>query len=248
MTGTESGAAEQPKKALTVRGATFLGIGSMIGAGIFALLGEAGAVAGAAVWVSFLIGGVVALLLGYVVRQARHALPVLGRPDHVPRRGLRQREAGRHRLVARLHRGDRDRDARWSSSRSAATRPRSSSAMTRRSWWHHLFITLVILAAVGLNLTGTQVRRARPVGDRGRRPRRLRLFIWVTDHRRRLLEARLQRLPVGREDPRERRADVLRLPRLQRDHLRGGRPLEAGARPAAGDVPARSGSRRSSTS
>ena len=43
-----------------------LGIGSMVGAGIFALLGEAGAVAGAAVWISFLIGGVVAGLLGYV--------------------------------------------------------------------------------------------------------------------------------------------------------------------------------------
>lgn len=38
----------------------------MIGAGIFALLGEAGAVAGAAVWISFLLGGIVAGLLGYV--------------------------------------------------------------------------------------------------------------------------------------------------------------------------------------
>ena len=65
MTDAETSAAERPK-ALTVRGATFLGIGSMIGAGIFALLGEAGAVAGAAVWLSFLVGGVVALLLGYV--------------------------------------------------------------------------------------------------------------------------------------------------------------------------------------
>ena len=51
---------------MTVRGAAVLGIGSMIGAGIFALLGEAGAVAGAAVWISFLIGGIVATLLGYV--------------------------------------------------------------------------------------------------------------------------------------------------------------------------------------
>src|SRR4051794_28085958 len=63
-------AAKQPQAGqtgvLTVRGATFLGIGSMIGAGIFALLGEAGAVAGSAVWISFLVGGVVALLLGYV--------------------------------------------------------------------------------------------------------------------------------------------------------------------------------------
>jgi amino acid transporter len=58
-------AAEGGSKALTARGATVLGIGSMIGAGIFALLGEAGAVAGAAVWMSFLIGGAVAGLLGY---------------------------------------------------------------------------------------------------------------------------------------------------------------------------------------
>ena len=31
---------------MSVRGAAFLGIGAMVGAGIFALLGEAGAVAG----------------------------------------------------------------------------------------------------------------------------------------------------------------------------------------------------------
>jgi amino acid transporter len=52
---------------VTVRGAAFLGIGAMIGAGIFALLGEAGAVAGAAVWLSFLLAGIVAALLGYTV-------------------------------------------------------------------------------------------------------------------------------------------------------------------------------------
>jgi amino acid transporter len=52
---------------MSVRGATFLGIGAMVGAGIFALLGEAGAVAGSAVWLSFLLAGVVATLLGYNV-------------------------------------------------------------------------------------------------------------------------------------------------------------------------------------
>ena len=36
-----------------------------MGAGIFALLGAAGEVAGAAVWVSFLIAGAVAALQGY---------------------------------------------------------------------------------------------------------------------------------------------------------------------------------------
>jgi amino acid transporter len=52
---------------LTVRGAAFLGIGAMVGAGIFALLGEAGTVAGSAVWLSFLLAGIVASLLGYTV-------------------------------------------------------------------------------------------------------------------------------------------------------------------------------------
>ena len=42
---------------MSVRGAIFLGVGSMVGAGIFALLGEAGTVAGAAVWISFLLAG-----------------------------------------------------------------------------------------------------------------------------------------------------------------------------------------------
>jgi amino acid transporter len=45
--------------------AAFLGIGSMVGAGIFALLGEAGAIAGTAVWLSFLIAGGISLLQGY---------------------------------------------------------------------------------------------------------------------------------------------------------------------------------------
>jgi amino acid transporter len=50
---------------LNVRQAAFIGVGAMVGAGIFALLGAAGAVAGAAVWLSFLLAGVVAALQGY---------------------------------------------------------------------------------------------------------------------------------------------------------------------------------------
>jgi amino acid transporter len=56
---------------MTVRGAAFLGVGSMVGAGIFALLGEAGAVAGAAVWLSFLIAGIIATLQVVVGTLAR---------------------------------------------------------------------------------------------------------------------------------------------------------------------------------
>lgn len=65
-------------KQMTARGATVLGIGSMIGAGIFALLGEAGAVAGAAVWISFLAGGIVAGLLGYVCAKLGMRFPSSG--------------------------------------------------------------------------------------------------------------------------------------------------------------------------
>jgi amino acid transporter len=50
---------------LSVRPAAFIGVGAMVGAGIFALLGAAGEVAGAAVWLSFLIAGTVAALQGY---------------------------------------------------------------------------------------------------------------------------------------------------------------------------------------
>ena len=52
-------------RSLSVRQAAFIGVGSMVGAGIFALLGAAGEVAGSAVWISFLIAGAVAVLQGY---------------------------------------------------------------------------------------------------------------------------------------------------------------------------------------
>ena len=50
---------------LNARQAAFIGVGAMVGAGIFSLLGAAGEVAGAAVWMSFLIAGAIAMLQGY---------------------------------------------------------------------------------------------------------------------------------------------------------------------------------------
>ncbi len=55
----------QPQKHLAVRQAAFIGVGAMVGAGIFSLLGPAGEVAGAAVWISFLLAGAIAGLQGY---------------------------------------------------------------------------------------------------------------------------------------------------------------------------------------
>jgi amino acid transporter len=64
MTTTDAGQGP-PATTLTIRQAAFIGVGAMVGAGIFALLGSAGEVAGAAVWISFLIAGAVAGLQGY---------------------------------------------------------------------------------------------------------------------------------------------------------------------------------------
>ena len=50
---------------ISVRGAVALGVGSMVGAGIFALMGVAAAKAGSAVWLSFLVAGIIALLTGH---------------------------------------------------------------------------------------------------------------------------------------------------------------------------------------
>ena len=58
--------------------AVFLGIGSMVGAGIFVLLGEAGAIAGNLVWISFILGGVIALLSGYSLAKLASVYPSRG--------------------------------------------------------------------------------------------------------------------------------------------------------------------------
>lgn len=69
---------EQNKKAFGLWSAVFLGIGSMVGAGIFVLLGEAGAIAGNLVWISFLLGGGIALLSGYSLAKLATAYPSRG--------------------------------------------------------------------------------------------------------------------------------------------------------------------------
>jgi len=53
------------KKPIGFWSAVSMGIGAMVGAGIFALLGEASAISGSAVYLSFMIGGVIALFSGY---------------------------------------------------------------------------------------------------------------------------------------------------------------------------------------
>ena len=54
-----------PARHVTTRQAAFIGVGAMVGAGIFSLLGTAGEVAGSAVWVAFALAGIIAALQGY---------------------------------------------------------------------------------------------------------------------------------------------------------------------------------------
>ena len=79
------------KKYLTVRQAAFIGVGAMVGAGIFALLGAAGEVAGAAVWLSFLIAGVIAGLQGYSFAKLGARYPTRRGHARVRREGIRRR-------------------------------------------------------------------------------------------------------------------------------------------------------------
>jgi amino acid transporter len=75
--GTSAGAAPAGGQ-MSLLGAIFLGVGAMVGAGIFALLGEAGAIAGSATWISFLLGAAIALLLGYTIAKLSARYPSRG--------------------------------------------------------------------------------------------------------------------------------------------------------------------------
>lgn len=65
-------------KAFGLWSTVFLGIGSMVGAGIFIVIGEAGAIAGNLVTVSFFIGGIIALLCGYSLSKLAVRYPSRG--------------------------------------------------------------------------------------------------------------------------------------------------------------------------
>src|SRR5687768_12676078 len=69
---------DRPAPGLSTLQAAFIGVGAMVGAGILALLGAAGEVAGAAVWLSFLIAGAVAGLQGYSFAKLGSRYPSAG--------------------------------------------------------------------------------------------------------------------------------------------------------------------------
>jgi amino acid transporter len=141
---------------VTVRGAAFLGIGAMVGAGIFALLGEAGAVAGSAVWLSFLIAGIVAALLGYTVAKLGVRYPSSGGLIAYLMEGF-----GNGRLVG---------VASWLGYFSAIVIVCSMVAVAFGSYatslfvgddagaaWDNIFTSLVVVGAAAVNVVGARV-------------------------------------------------------------------------------------------
>ena len=154
---------ESKPATMTVRGATVLGIGAMIGAGIFALLGEAGAVAGAGVWISFLIGGVVAALLGYVCVKLGVRYPSSGGLITYLIEGF-----GKGRLVG---------IASWLGYIAAVVIVGAMVAVSfgdyatslfvgtdAASWWNNVFTSALVVAMVAVNLVGAAfVARAQSV-------------------------------------------------------------------------------------
>jgi len=67
-----------PKRYVSTREAAFIGVGAMVGAGIFSLLGTAAEVAGSAVWLSFVIAGGIAALQGYSFAKFGARYPTAG--------------------------------------------------------------------------------------------------------------------------------------------------------------------------
>jgi amino acid transporter len=69
---------EKSKNKIGLWSAVGIGVGAMIGAGIFALMGQAGAIAGKAVYISFIIGGIVAAISGYSLGKLGVRFPAAG--------------------------------------------------------------------------------------------------------------------------------------------------------------------------
>jgi len=66
------------KREISLWSAVGIGVGSMIGAGIFALMGQAGAIAGKAVYISFILGALVAAISGYSIAKLGAKFPAAG--------------------------------------------------------------------------------------------------------------------------------------------------------------------------
>ena len=128
----------------------------MVGAGIFALLGEAATVAGSAVWLSFLLAGIVSALLGYTVVKLGVRYPSSGGLIAYLIEGF-----GNGRLVG---------IASWLGYFAAIVIVCSMVAVAFGSyatslfigddaagWWDNVFTSAIVLAMAAINMVGSRV-------------------------------------------------------------------------------------------
>lgn len=78
MANQQSNDTSQGKEQVSLLGAISIGVGGMVGGGIFAVLGLAVVLAGGATWVSFIVAGTVALLTAYSYTKLSVAYPSQG--------------------------------------------------------------------------------------------------------------------------------------------------------------------------
>ena len=128
----------------------------MVGAGIFALLGEAATVVGSAVWLSFLLAGIVSALLGYTVVKLGVRYPSSGGLIAYLIEGF-----GNGRLVG---------IASWLGYFAAIVIVCSMVAVAFGSyatslfigddaagWWDDVFTSAIVLAMAAVNMVGSRV-------------------------------------------------------------------------------------------
>src|SRR5512145_168471 len=146
-----SPATTQDKRSLSVRQAAFIGVGSMVGAGIFALLGAAGEVAGAAVWISFLLAGAVSALQGYSFAKLGARYPSAGGfLEYVIRGWGEGHFTG---VIAWLLLAV---NAIITAMVAVSFGSYASAAVADNDAWIKLFAVLVLVVMAGLNILGSQ--------------------------------------------------------------------------------------------
>jgi amino acid transporter len=144
---------DQTRAYMTTRQAAFIGVGAMVGAGIFSLLGAAGEVAGAAVWLSFVLAGGIAGLQGYSFAKLGAKYPSAGGlleyvargfgPGHVTRITAWLTYAVNAVITAMVA----------SSFGSYASAAFAGGSVT----WTKLFAVLIIVAMTVVNIVGSRV-------------------------------------------------------------------------------------------
>ena len=194
---------------LNVRQAAFIGVGAMVGAGIFSLLGAAGEVAGAAVWISFLLAGTVAMLQGYSFAKFGSRYPSAGGMLEYVRQGFGDGHITG--VIAWLLLGA---NAIITGMVAVSFGSYASSAATDGDEnWAKVFAVGVVVVMTALNVVGSKaVARVQTlvvvvvIGI-------LSIFAVSTLANHRPRSPRAVELSIGRRHHRQHRADVLRVPR-----------------------------------